>query len=391
MHSPGGAARITIPVYAIALPEVLRLRCPRIVSPRAPRVAFRVPHSKLPAAVGRILQWPDNLSAGSHGSRINRIGVRNHDVRTTRLDPAEFMRRPETAAILIVLAGAKHDHPASQCQFGVGNGSVFALIHRVAFEAKDILQPLDCRRRVAVTMTGNNGAPGVSHGILRGQISAQARRRTTGSGILGGMALPAGDQVLVQIVDAALADVAHRAGAWLVCRPGCTQCCYGAFAINQLDALRLAAGMETLRGESPSMAAEIERRATEWICEHGPGFPGDPQTGRLGDTDADRARFEDYANDAACPALNPSTGHCDVYEWRPMTCRVFGPPVQVDAGPEADTNAAKALAHCELCFAGASANEIAACEMPIPHELEGNLLQAIPAQPETVVAFALLR
>src|SRR5215467_10641663 len=50
------------------------------------------------------------------------------------------------------------------------------------------------------------------------------------------------DRKLIQIVDAALADTARRSGDWLVCRPGCTQCCLGAFAINQLDALRLQRG-----------------------------------------------------------------------------------------------------------------------------------------------------
>ena len=61
---------------------------------------------------------------------------------------------------------------------------------------------------------------------------------TTNSGMLAGMSLPAGDRELVQIVDASLADAARRAGPWLVCRLGCTQCCFGAFAISQLDALR---------------------------------------------------------------------------------------------------------------------------------------------------------
>jgi Fe-S-cluster containining protein len=200
------------------------------------------------------------------------------------------------------------------------------------------------------------------------------------------MALPAGDQVLVQIVDAALGEAARRAGAWLVCQPGCTQCCYGTFAINELDALRLAAAMKTLRSENPALAAELHHRATEWIREHGPAFPGNRDTGRLGETEADRVHFEDYANEAACPALDPATGRCDVYEWRPMTCRVFGPPIRMDAG----TADAAALGHCELCFAGATNAEIAACEMPVPHELEEKLNAAIPAQGETVVAFALL-
>jgi Fe-S-cluster containining protein len=205
------------------------------------------------------------------------------------------------------------------------------------------------------------------------------------------MGLPAGDQELVQIMDAALADAARRAGKWLVCHQGCTQCCHGAFAINELDAQRLVAGMETLRGENPNLAAELQRRARIWIREHGPSFPGDRETGRIGDSDTDRAHFEDFANDAPCPALDPATGRCDVYQWRPMTCRVFGPPVRIDAGPDADSEETNALGHCELCFVGATPAEIAACEMPIPHELEETLVNEIPAQGETIVAFALLR
>ncbi|HEX3155445.1 MAG TPA: YkgJ family cysteine cluster protein, partial [Candidatus Angelobacter sp.] len=58
--------------------------------------------------------------------------------------------------------------------------------------------------------------------------------------------LPAGDQKLVQIVDAALAEAARRSGDWLVCRKGCTQCCYGPFAISQLDAWRLQKGLDDL-------------------------------------------------------------------------------------------------------------------------------------------------
>jgi Fe-S-cluster containining protein len=200
------------------------------------------------------------------------------------------------------------------------------------------------------------------------------------------MRLPARDQELVQIVDASLAEAARRAGEWLVCRLGCTQCCYGVFAINSLDALRLSAGMGALRSAEPALAAEVERRARAWIAEYGADFPGDRETGLLGESDIERERFEEFANEAACPALDPATGRCDVYAWRPMTCRVFGPPVRMDAG----TKEGVALGHCELCFAGASQREIAACEMPVPHELEAELLQEAGAKGETIVAFALL-
>lgn len=201
--------------------------------------------------------------------------------------------------------------------------------------------------------------------------------------MLAAMSLPRGDGELVQIMDAVLADAAQRAGDWLVCRPGCTQCCHGAFAINALDAARLHEGMDALRKADASVSHLIEERARGWIAEFGSAFPGDVQSGVLGTSDEEQERFEDFANDAPCPALDPATGLCDVYEWRPMTCRVFGPPVRMGEGD--------ALGCCELCFTGASEGEIAACEMTVPHELEAQLVREAGDASETVVAFALLR
>jgi Fe-S-cluster containining protein len=196
------------------------------------------------------------------------------------------------------------------------------------------------------------------------------------------MPIAARDSQLVQIMDAALADAARRAGGWLACRIGCTQCCHGAFAINALDAERLRAGMDALRANDPALATEVQRRAEVWLDEHGAAFPGDMKTGTLGTSGEEQERFEEFANEAACPALDPATGRCDVYAWRPMTCRVFGPPVRVGEGD--------ALACCELCFVGATEEEVASCEMKVPHELEAVLVEEIGQSGETLVAFALL-
>jgi Fe-S-cluster containining protein len=196
------------------------------------------------------------------------------------------------------------------------------------------------------------------------------------------MRLPAGDNELVQIMDAALSDAARRAGTWLACRPGCTQCCHGAFAINALDAVRLREGMQVLGSENPEKRKVVIQRAQAWIARYGDEFPGDAKTGVLGTSEEEQARFEEFANEAACPALNPETGLCDVYAWRPMTCRVFGPPVRMGDG--------ESLGCCELCFVSASEEEIAACEMLVPHELEERLVDEVGDAGETVVAFALV-
>ncbi|HKN20648.1 MAG TPA: hypothetical protein VJX73_04485, partial [Terracidiphilus sp.] len=97
--------------------------------------------------------------------------------------------------------------------------------------------------------------------------------RRLSSTMLALMYLPARDAELVQIMDASLAEATRRAGAFLACRIGCTQCCHGAFAINALDAARLRAGMTELRATNSALAAEVERRARAWLAEHGPQFP----------------------------------------------------------------------------------------------------------------------
>lgn len=199
-----------------------------------------------------------------------------------------------------------------------------------------------------------------------------------------GHPLPAGDRKLVQIVDAALADATRRSGPWLVCRPGCTQCCVGVFPINQLDATRLKSGLAELEKRDPARAAAVHARSREAATRLRADIPGDPRSGILAEDDASQARFEEFANDETCPVLDPSTGMCDLYEYRPMTCRTFGPPVQSEDG----------LGVCELCYHGASDEEIAACEMEVdPNDLEGNLLKKFEARTgvrgQTIIAFAL--
>jgi Fe-S-cluster containining protein len=200
------------------------------------------------------------------------------------------------------------------------------------------------------------------------------------------MALPAGDHKLVQIVDAALADVARRSGPWLACHPGCTQCCIGPFPISQLDAERLRAGVRELAISDPARASRIRKRARSSIARLKADFPGDPETGILAEDEAALERFTTFADEEPCPALDPQTGRCDLYSFRPMTCRTFGPPVR--SGPEGG------LGVCELCYHGASNEQIAACEMlPDPDELEPGLIhkveQASGMKGNTIVAFCL--
>ncbi len=196
------------------------------------------------------------------------------------------------------------------------------------------------------------------------------------------ISLPAGDQVLVQIVDAALDDATRQSGPWLVCRPGCTQCCMGVFSISLLDAARLQQGLEQMQRTDPQRATAIRLRARTSLDRLSASFPGNAKTGILAEDEEAQAAFEDFANDEACPVLDPETGACDLYQQRPITCRAFGPPVRSEEG----------LGVCELCFHGATDEEIAACEMEVdPDDLEATLLQEMQNRNSlrrTIIAFA---
>lgn len=196
--------------------------------------------------------------------------------------------------------------------------------------------------------------------------------------------LPPRDRDLIQIVDAALAETSRKSGAHLACRPGCTQCCIGTFRINQLDAQRLRQGLRELHRIDPERARRVSQRAKKSRARLSAEFPGDQATGLLHEGPAAEKKFSAFGNDEPCPVLDPETGLCDLYESRPMTCRVFGPPVRNEAG----------LGVCELCFQGATDEEIAACEMiPDPDGWEEQILSQLDADQdlrgETIVAFCL--
>jgi Fe-S-cluster containining protein len=186
-----------------------------------------------------------------------------------------------------------------------------------------------------------------------------------------------GDPELVQIVDRAMAEAVRRSGSWLLCRPGCHECCIGPFPITQLDAARLREGLTELAGRDPQRAARVLWRAQSAVERIRREFPVDPVQTVL--------EVEEAAGDELCPALDPATGTCDLYTARPITCRTFGPAVRLHS---------QSLGICELCYRGASDEHIAACQVAVdPDGLESELISQLEriAGPrgETIVAFAL--
>jgi Fe-S-cluster containining protein len=187
------------------------------------------------------------------------------------------------------------------------------------------------------------------------------------------------DRELIQIVDLAMAEAARLSGAWVVCEPGCAECCVGPFPITQLDAWRLRAGLGQLERRDPERAARVRRRARESMAAMA-DFPGDSTTGILDEDEEAEERFAALPDEGYCPALDPATLTCDLYEARPITCRIFGPAVR---------SGGDVLGVCELNYRGATDEQIAACQVQVdPEGLEDALLDGQPGQ--TVVAFALM-
>jgi Fe-S-cluster containining protein len=137
---------------------------------------------------------------------------------------------------------------------------------------------------------------------------------------------------LVQIVDAAMAEAVRKSGGWLACKPGCTPCCFGPFPISERDAERLRQGLRDLERREPDRAARVRERALQPVTE-----------------------------DEPCPALDGATGLCDLYEARPLTCRTFGPAVRWGS---------EAIGACELCYVGATDEQIARCAVEIDSALD---------------------
>lgn len=165
------------------------------------------------------------------------------------------------------------------------------------------------------------------------------------------------DRDLLGRIDSAMAESARRSGAWLACRPGCWECCRGPFEISEADARRLCLGLAGLEKSDPQRAARLRERAKA--------------AGDLGEDDP-------------CPALDPVSRTCDLYEWRPITCRLFGPPALCGPGE---------YGVCELCYQGASDAEIHACHVDpemgdsliCPHFLHTSLAAAANYRPASDV------
>jgi Fe-S-cluster containining protein len=194
------------------------------------------------------------------------------------------------------------------------------------------------------------------------------------------------DRLLLRAIDEEMETATRKAGEWLVCRPGCTDCCIGPFPITRLDAWRLRQGLARLEESDPDRAAALRERTARAVEALRDDFPGDPASGTLSGDREQEDRFFDRHGSLPCPALDPEAGTCDLYDSRPVSCRTYGPPVRFGE---------QSLPPCRLCFDGATPEEIERCRVtPDDSGIEAALLERLrrddDGKGETIIPFALL-
>jgi Fe-S-cluster containining protein len=159
------------------------------------------------------------------------------------------------------------------------------------------------------------------------------------------------DDVLLDRVDAEIRAGEDRARGHLSCRRGCTACCIGPFEITGLDAERLRRGYRELERIDPKAARDLRDRARSQWRSMGDTFPGAKETGDLDEDQDALERFCTEFETLPCPVLDPESGACLLYPYRPISCRTYGLPIR---------NGSEILPPCRLNFEGATLDEISA-------------------------------
>ncbi|MEO8218395.1 MAG: YkgJ family cysteine cluster protein [Acidobacteriota bacterium] len=121
----------------------------------------------------------------------------------------------------------------------------------------------------------------------------------------------------------------------LLCRKGCSLCCYGLFEISAADVSLIVEAFGRLPGPDRDRLLENARRlAVEPLSGLGP---------------AEKEQFFARTDSVPCPALDEA-GACTIYESRPLVCRTFGLPLREGSRFIGDI--------CELNFTEASRDEM---------------------------------
>ncbi len=108
------------------------------------------------------------------------------------------------------------------------------------------------------------------------------------------------------------------------CRTGCAHCCIGPFPITMLDVHFVREGLFRLPTD---IRERIEHRAREQILAMESAFPTLSRSRHIDDwSDHEIDRLVTEFQHCPCPALEENL--CSIYDFRPLTCRSMGIPIE---------------------------------------------------------------
>lgn len=134
---------------------------------------------------------------------------------------------------------------------------------------------------------------------------------------------------LLNEVDTWFARCSLVAGEQISCQRGCSACCRGLFDITLLDACLLQDGFKRL---SPAIKRSVRTSARQKILEvqqHWSDFSAPWLMNSYPEEEWDLVMPEE--DETPCPLLG-TDGLCQVYDSRPMTCRLNGIPLVDTSG-----------------------------------------------------------
>lgn len=117
----------------------------------------------------------------------------------------------------------------------------------------------------------------------------------------------------------------------ITCHSGCSSCCRGLFDITLLDAVYLKRGVELLEENVRRRVILAARQRLNSLSDQFPAFAEPWLLNAIPEAEWEALMPEE--DQTPCPLLS-ETGHCLVYQHRPMTCRLNGIPLIDLSGEE---------------------------------------------------------
>jgi Fe-S-cluster containining protein len=173
------------------------------------------------------------------------------------------------------------------------------------------------------------------------------------------------------------------------CGRGCSSCCRGLFDITLLDALYLRSGFDLLpKAVQENVRAKSSARL-DLLTAAFPAFISPWTLNHIPESEWDAMMPEE--DETPCPLLSDE-GHCLVYDYRPMTCRLNGIPLIDSSGEELfDDWCTLNFTDCdpiELTGLRHPFNDLFAQELLLFRELTRRLLGEVVSEFDTIIPAA---